>query len=272
MQHKAPLLLFLFSSACFSSNGLDDECTAVPECGMYQHEIEGCTDPSVCFEVSLCGETIFCEDDVMCGAVPVCDPSEVEVESCDGSSDCREVTVCGTTIHCAISGCLADPECDPGDLAVTADQCDASLDCYDRALCGRLIHCVPTLCEDAPPCFEFGEHLYMADICVEAEGLTCVESESRCGDPTVCTLVCARDGQEVLSGPTECADGNCHYYEIEGEAFWCSRAESECEAVPTCESWETELPMNAPCIDSGTCRYESRCGMTIQCFSMLAPG
>lgn len=89
----------------------DDEegctCDGLPVCEVYEIEVETCAGSVAlsCREVSVCGQSIFCEEPETCTAVPVCDEGDDEVPACpNDGSPCYQVELCGGVISCIDNG------------------------------------------------------------------------------------------------------------------------------------------------------------------------
>lgn len=119
-------------------------CAAWPSCEPYEVEVVTC-DGSValnCRSVTVCGETIFCEEPVTCTAVPSCDEGDEQVPACpNDGSPCYQVELCGTVISCVDNGlahgCPPSPPAELDPCTELGLVCDYPLNngCYDSWTC-----------------------------------------------------------------------------------------------------------------------------------------
>lgn len=141
----------LVASGCTSSVTFDDDdggdpgpCEAAPTCDPGDLEVPECSPGGDCYEVSICGSTIYCEPDAaQCNAYPACNPGDEEVAICPDDGSCYEAEACGSVILChELAQCDGYPSCDPGDTDVTDQGCPLDASCYEATLCGSTILCL----------------------------------------------------------------------------------------------------------------------------------
>jgi hypothetical protein len=218
----------------------DVQCKALPVCGEGEVEIGRCGQAELCaYECapgatcrtsSICGETVFCQqDNINCRAIPVCPEGTTEVEQCPADTSCSEHSICGVTIKCAkdINNCEAYPSCPEG--AVEVESCNDLYICSTATLCGQTIQC---------------EH----------------RGDINC-DPIHAIPVCPEGFSEV----PDCADdgSSCQYVTTCGTTIACQEDVVNCLAIPVCPAGSQEVMACPP--TSSSCQNISLCGTTISC-------
>ena len=220
------LITLTFLVACGedgADNGID-ECMAYPTCGTNEEEVDECPSGASCYESSICGQTILCqENDLDCDLSEHCPDARQEVESCDDLEDCITHHTCGGVIYCnSTDTCAALPTCPGGSVEV--DECSDDGVCTDVTECDMTITCEETDdCTATPACPDGSEEV------------------DECSTDGVCTDV------------TEC-----------DETIICEETPDSCTAVPTCEPGDDELtdgdcPAGATCYDVEECDLEITC-------------
>jgi hypothetical protein len=142
----------------------DNQCTAAPSCdpdSIVRRDNGPCEADSLCYERTLCGQTIRCAraggppPPPQCAAYPSCKDGYVEVSPAACSKGgCVSETLCGATIYCAAEvNCDAYPSCDAGHTPVKSPSACWEDDavCYSRSLCGVTIWCTGPSAPDGGP-------------------------------------------------------------------------------------------------------------------------
>jgi hypothetical protein len=93
------------ASAVFCGSSPENECDAYPSCDAGDRQVISCGASATCYQRSLCGSTITCQEpDVNCKALPTCDSGDPEITNLSdcklATSDCYSRTTCGVTIWC----------------------------------------------------------------------------------------------------------------------------------------------------------------------------
>jgi hypothetical protein len=217
----------------------DVQCKALPVCDEGEQELGRCGADELCdypcaagaqcHAVSGCGETVFCQRDMIhCAAIPTCDEGFEQVPACaDNGLDCQALSVCDTTIYCQEqrNTCNAYPTCPAG--AVEVESCDDDLYvCSTATLCGQTIQCEHRgpLCDAIP--------------------------------------VCPLGFKQV----PDCADNgsNCDYVTACGQTIACQEERATCLAVPTCPAGGQQVMACQPNA-AVECQDVTLCGQTITC-------
>lgn len=110
-----------------------------------------CSGADYCYSrTQACSKSVvWCAHDgvAQCDAVPTCDAGDKQVATCPGGPSgfvCYPRTLCGATIQCLhVDACKALPQCNPGDVEVTAiTTCSQpGVKCYPVTECNFTIHC-----------------------------------------------------------------------------------------------------------------------------------
>ena len=214
------------------------QCEAEPGCPAGSSLSERPCEPGeqACDEVSLCGQTIFCREDVCDQEPPQCDPwetSEIREPCADWEEDsCRALNFCSSTIYCRQpEDCPTGPEsligCPQGFVMCHPDNPDANPEnCelhQERAWCSPALYCAPAECEAEPEC---------------PEGFEDIEERCAPGDPQ-CLVV------------REC------------ETTLFCRPSARCRATPSCQPGEFEA--HDPCQPGEECTARWACGVVVYC-------
>ena len=169
-------------------------CFAIPSCEDWEiphASASDCPSDSSCREVSLCGETIWCQDTATCAAYPSCGPGETLYENeseCPSDTVCYPSSICGATVWCSEgASCDGIPVCEEGEIEhATRESCPGE-ECREVSHCGTTIWCSP--------------------------GATCLAFPS-CGE-----------GETAYESASECpADAGCRAVSVCGSTIWCSDA------------------------------------------------
>lgn len=247
-------------------------CLAYPSCGPDQIQVDSCDGLSECEPVSICGSTIYCQDDnVSCLAIaPACGPDQTPVDQCD--TDDPRCTLysdgCGADLYCweAPVTCDAEPVCPESTHQVTS--CDAQTQCHEVTFCGTTILCQQDLghCEAYPSCpsgYVEVEQCPADAGCVDqfmcGYKITCMED-----GPVDCRAlpVCDEGDTEVDSCPP---NTSCYERTMCGQTITCAEYGASCLAIPTCDQNEYQVS-NQECASSlMSCERVSMCGQTIFC-------
>lgn len=117
-----------------------EECWEPPYCAGGQ-QVDVCPADTSCYEVTGCGITILCTEEVFCDGFPSCDPGDTEVVQCPLDAQCYTASMCGSTITCVETalpqhGCPPTPPsgaCDPSFTQL----CDypSSESCFESYAC-----------------------------------------------------------------------------------------------------------------------------------------
>lgn len=151
-----------------------DNCAAFPTCEGSEVEVSTCENSQGinCHPVSLCGSTIFCEEQPPCEAVPVCDEGDVEQPSgvCPEDASCYTAELCGSSVFCLDNGLAHGcPEVPPtqGEPCPQEVTCEypAGVDCYEIWQCGE-----PPTTRAPQPALQALEWSSSGTVCAEEEG------------------------------------------------------------------------------------------------------
>jgi len=239
----------------------ETQCDEVPVCTR-GYETIACQPGIECYEVSLCGTTIYCQPDVDCLSLlsqpyPECPEGYDIVDECvpDGGDCLTSGGFCGLpeTI-CQASRCEdAAPVCPEGTHPA-----------QEWAGCGEPNPCIPDIdCNGYPTC---ADGMVEVESCDDAQDVYCVE-ETLCGTTISCAelhicdlgIGCPANYIEVESCP---ADTNCYEETSCGGTVMCMEVTEDCLAYPICLPGTKEVPA---CEPNATCTSATMCGVTIIC-------
>lgn len=182
----------------------DAQCEAIPQCHEGDVEVASSSDclqdDAVCYELSLCGTTIWCTGPSSPPPVNCLDDSEcADGERCDTENYCDSPTDCPDGLDCialCYGRCVEAPVCEPEILPCAPDTYPVDTDgdgCADT--------CQPPLCDAYPSC-DFGD--------TEVAGPSdCLQDDANCYQVSLCgsTIWCTGPAVQACWDDAGCDDG-----------------------------------------------------------------
>ena len=254
----------------------DPDCgvCGVTVCPSGYYEVEACSSPGMCLEVSGCEGTLICEPEVYCLGLEAdavapqeaCGPDYQLVDYCeeDGSTCYTIGGYCGGQVqYCELMvNCLAEPVCPIGSYQV--EDCLEDIGCFEQTMCGTTILCAEDIYCDAIPVCPDGT----VEVPQCPQDTSCFEQRV-CGTTILCSgevwcdaLPACPAGYELVdSCPT---DANCYEETVCGITVACLERQATCLAIPVCPADKKMVEACDPSLNT-PCEEITLCGTTITC-------
>ena len=234
-------------------------CSIEEKCAAQQAEqVTQCTPGSYCFDVTVCGETGYCQ------AVAVKGNGTCATKPCSNSHDCTQDTPSNYT--CApkpMACCAAMPTCGAG-LNTSMTPCTAdevsSGTCSRSAMCCSEVFCRTASCSIEEKCA--AQQAKQVTQC--APGSYCFDV-TVCGETAYCAAVAVKGNGTCATKPCsnshDCTQDTPSNYTCAPKPMAC------CAAMPTCGAGlnTSMTPCTADEVSSGTCSRSAMCCSEVFC-------